>query len=716
MSQKNIKNSAIIASIILAVVFLIILIARNSGDTKLLASISANYNQAPQIKNQYQLDKTLLLLPAQDKNSVEIQIGDPAKKEIKPELKLSRWDDEVSLTLKPDVSNVPADQKSLSFDNDKIKFTTPQAEYHFYEKKDQQEGLPAEALAKAGAYEFEIIYDKKPQGNIVEIPIETKNLDFFYQLPLNQEKHKSNVVRCTQIDCFDKDGNVTNHRPENVVGSYAVYYKDGKSGDYTALGGKNYGAGKAFHIYRPQIIDAQGNKVWGDLNVDTQNNKLAITVPQDFLDKAIYPVTVDPTFGNATALSIDYNNLDYIDGYVSLASGGAGTVIKISAKVFVYAGSPKIAGALYKTSDGSLAGYTEEWTISGDGWHDLNIVSGGTITNTNYALVLWNDSTNPTDSEGYYYDTGSSGDENYEEIAYNYPNWPDPKGTGYSSGDQILGIYATYTATPSTSCGDGTCNGTETCASCATDCGGCPTASVSLKPGVTLKKGVVFNKGGAKTATTAWACGDTVQGKAPDTLTYGTVLAEDGKCWLDRNLGATHVASSYNDGWAGYGSYYQWGRLYDGHQATTSSVTFTGSNGDNPGNSSFIATTTSPYDWRNSQNNNLWQGVSGTNNPCPTGFRLPTQAEWDAWTTAANIKTCSSNCRQATFNTSLKLPTAGLRARADGSLLNQGSDGNYWSSSPYSTYAYDLYFYSAGVYPADYTNRAYGFPVRCLKD
>jgi formylglycine-generating enzyme required for sulfatase activity len=49
-----------------------------------------------------------------------------------------------------------------------------------------------------------------------------------------------------------------------------------------------------------------------------------------------------------------------------------------------------------------------------------------------------------------------------------------------------------------------------------------------------------------------------------------------------------------------------------------------------PEHGDFIINGSSPYDWRNPQNDNLWQGVSGTNNPCPSGYRLPTEAEWEA--------------------------------------------------------------------------------------
>jgi hypothetical protein len=45
-----------------------------------------------------------------------------------------------------------------------------------------------------------------------------------------------------------------------------------------------------------------------------------------------------------------------------------------------------------------------------------------------------------------------------------------------------------------------------------------------------------------------------------------------GKTWMDRNLGATQVATSSTDA-AAYGDLYQWGRGNDGHQCRTSSTT-----------------------------------------------------------------------------------------------------------------------------------------------
>jgi len=161
-------------------------------------------------------------------------------------------------------------------------------------------------------------------------------------------------------------------------------------------------------------------------------------------------------------------------------------------------------------------------------------------------------------------------------------------------------------------------------------------------------------------------------------LTYGTVIGEDGKCWMDRNLGATQVATSPTDS-ASYGYYYQWGRRGDGHQISGSGKTSATSASDVPGHNLFITTNTSPYDWRIPQSpnkDNLWAGAK-TNNVCPSGWHVPTQAEW-----AAEANHFSPQTSVGAFNSALKLPLAGFRYRASGSLYYRGSSGYYWSSSP----------------------------------
>jgi len=58
---------------------------------------------------------------------------------------------------------------------------------------------------------------------------------------------------------------------------------------------------------------------------------------------------------------------------------------------------------------------------------------------------------------------------------------------------------------------------------------------------------------------------------------------------------------------------------------------------------------------------------------------------------------------------------AGNRNWNDASLNNQGTNGNYWSSSPNGTNGYNMNFNSSNINPSNNNNRANGFSVRCFK-
>lgn len=190
--------------------------------------------------------------------------------------------------------------------------------------------------------------------------------------------------------------------------------------------------------------------------------------------------------------------------------------------------------------------------------------------------------------------------------------------------------------------------------------------------------------------------------------TYNEVTAADGRVWMDRNLGATQVATSSTDT-SGYGDLFQWGRLDDSHQTRTSGTTTTLSSTDVPGNANFIYGMGSPYDWRSPQNNNLWQ--NGLNVPAPAGWHIPTSTEWIALITAEGI-TSSTNA----YSSSLKLTATGVRLATDASLVVVGTDGVYWSSSVGATTGAYTFNFNASSVSVNEDDRALGMTVRLIKD
>ena len=196
-------------------------------------------------------------------------------------------------------------------------------------------------------------------------------------------------------------------------------------------------------------------------------------------------------------------------------------------------------------------------------------------------------------------------------------------------------------------------------------------------------------------------------------VTYGTVVSANSKCWLDRNLGATRVAASSTDA-ASSGDLFQWGRGDDGHQTRTSGITSFLSTTDTPDNSDFIIVFQSPADWRQGQNSSLWQGVNGTNNPCPKGYRVPTQEEL-----AAEFTSWNSNNSAGAYASPLKLPVTSSRQSNTGIVNNPGY-GFYWSSTSLlsavgTEQSGILNFYSTNLRFQD-VQRSAGAAVRCLKD
>jgi hypothetical protein len=141
------------------------------------------------------------------------------------------------------------------------------------------------------AFEYDCILEREPDSNVISLyMVGAEDFDFYRQPDF-------------VADPFLK-------------GSYAVYKKLPTLGE---------GTGKLCHINRPEIVDARGRRCWGELAV--KGSMLYITIPEDWLGEAAYPVVVDPVVGTATVGSqttgvdpiIDWMDRPLIDNHITLS-------------------------------------------------------------------------------------------------------------------------------------------------------------------------------------------------------------------------------------------------------------------------------------------------------------------------------------------------------------------------------------------------------------
>jgi len=342
-------------------------------------------------------------------------------------LKLNKWDGEVSLKI-----NVPYVRKEEPdrFGANEVVWGNEKYDVKFYPKEpeeikeiDSKGNERTFTINDEGGVEFDLVLKKKPETNVFTYPIETKNLVYYYQPPLTQQ---------------EIDGGA--FRPEHVVGSYAVYHKTKMNNEYKT--------GKAFHIYRPKVYEQnnENNWVWGELSIDEDKGVLIVIVDQNWLDKAVYPVVIDPTFGYTTLGASEYCELADKLALRIGNPGENGTADSISFGARLEAGtSAAWQGALYDASLGLLSPQTATGTVTSTTkqWWTLGFTNGPSVSNANFYCAAFSDAVTDNIICHAYDAGGVLGDGKYNNTGVTYNTWLNPfSGTDSAS---IYSIYATYT-------------------------------------------------------------------------------------------------------------------------------------------------------------------------------------------------------------------------------------------------------------------------------
>ncbi len=403
-------------------------------------------------------DKTYFAKPKDDdRDRIHLELGDSkVPDKFIPQMKIMRWDNEVNCSIRLIEDDVESAESPIIIAEDgKIKHIKGKREAHFYHI--QNDEYPE------GAAEFEILLKEKPVTNKIEFSLNTKGLKFNKQVSLKelynigfQEKYKDKngkvvfrtVGFVSDTDIFDTEGKPWDHRDKDIIGSYAVYCAENK---INFKDRKVYGKGKVGHIYFPSLIDANGWKIRAEnLQIKTNENgkgKLIVTIPQDFLNNAVYPVrhAAGLTFGYTTAGNSRYilnNSYSYVTG--DTFTGAAGTLVSMSVSAATLSGNANCQMAVYdNASPSNYVDNTGSVLINSatKSWWTSNVTVGATSSTVQYYLPLHLDT-----SAWVYYDSIATNQ--YKYVSGSFGTWASTI-TWTDSGDNAnkeFSVYVTYTS------------------------------------------------------------------------------------------------------------------------------------------------------------------------------------------------------------------------------------------------------------------------------
>jgi len=323
-------------------------------------------------------------------------------------------------------TSVSISNEKESFDGSTVELGVGGIKHRFY-KTDV--AIPHFPGGLEEALEWEIEFSSPPTSSTISFDVEfSPGLRFCYQGKLTSEEISNGA-----------------ERPDEVVGSYAVYWKERNN---------EYGTGKFCHIYRPKLTDNNGQWTWAEISIDPALRRLTYKIDLAWMSSAAYPVVLGGTklgktdVGGSTTQAYDDTEY-YIDVGTAVSSGtidnlavrNADPNIRTNYKLMLYdtaADKPKNL-LEYTTQQNPWGGHTWHIVPSSQMTQGYSIVSG-----THYWVGAWFDGGNgdfaydaDATSEGAWYDGRS-----YSDVA---PQNPAVLSTHILDGNRVS-AYVEYTA------------------------------------------------------------------------------------------------------------------------------------------------------------------------------------------------------------------------------------------------------------------------------
>lgn len=303
-----------------------------------------------------------------------------------------------------------------------------------------------------GRVKWDVVFEKCPESFVLEWRRTCSDgLTAYYQDVLTEEEIREGA-----------------YRPDDVIGSYAIYCDkahnwirplnrkreipaDWKSqlsagadlADVNIHSYREYKKGKVGHKYRPFVIDANGKTAWCSLLII--RNIERVTLPENFMQSAAYPVRLDPTFGYETqgASSTSFYNAyaPRCSVYGTHTASSGDKITQYSIYAHTVSGGSSVDIAAYSIVSGDpntrIAAVQSVFIGTTPEWKNTSVVEQVLSNGVVYGIGFGNF---PVVTEQIYYDTGTNYVKRHNAVGELPETWTNDATQNY-----IYSVYATYT-------------------------------------------------------------------------------------------------------------------------------------------------------------------------------------------------------------------------------------------------------------------------------